>query len=227
MPPHATDAPLPLVFNFHGLYMSASGHRTYSDLVDPAFDRGMIVVHPQGHGRSWNAGGCCGQAVRDEIDDVQFVRDMIAAIDASYCIDADRIHTTGFSNGGHMSHRLACEMSDVFASSAPVSGYVYVVCDPARPIPIHHTHGTADFIVPYGPAENDIEEWAAREGCDPTPSTYYDEGRASCIRYDGCEGGSVIELCTLQGTGHSWVNKDFYSTSEANLDFFLDYPMAP
>ena len=37
------------------------------------------------------------------------------------CIDRQRVFAAGMSNGGYMSHRLACEASDTFAAVAPVA----------------------------------------------------------------------------------------------------------
>ena len=39
-----------------------------------------------------------------------------------YKVDKDRIFATGWSNGGYMSYRLACELSDRIAGIAPFVG---------------------------------------------------------------------------------------------------------
>ncbi len=81
--------------------------------------QGIAVAYPDGIGGSWNAGGCCGQAEADDLDDVGFILALVDELVASYSIDPDRVYLTGFSNGGLLAYRLACE-SDRFAAIAPV-----------------------------------------------------------------------------------------------------------
>src|SRR5690606_31858506 len=101
----------------------------------------------------------------------------VEQVQQQVCVDPDRIYATGMSNGGHMSHRLACEAADVFAAVAPVAGSMTVTgnCTPAEPISVLHFHGTSDSIVPYDGyplvmpgAQETMKGWAARSGCDPT-----------------------------------------------------------
>src|SRR3546814_3263586 len=87
-----------------------------SDLHD------FIVVYPDGVGRAWNAGSCCAKPMKEKIDDVGFVRAVIADVKHRYKIDATRIYGTGFSNGAMLLHRIACDAPDTFAAIAPVSG---------------------------------------------------------------------------------------------------------
>ena len=137
---------------------TASPRRVTSKSVQSRMDtssdaRGYIVAYPEGIATSWNAGDCCGDSWTDSVDDVQFTRDLLGAIEADYCIDPKRVFATGFSNGGFLSHRLGCEMSDVFAAIAPVAGVLGDVrrrsCKPKRAIPVLDFHGTADPVVPY------------------------------------------------------------------------------
>lgn len=43
-------------------------------------------------------------------DDIQFVRDALADIDRNQNYSVSVRYATGFSNGGFMAHRLACEV---------------------------------------------------------------------------------------------------------------------
>ena len=38
---------------------------------------------------------------------------MVAFVTERVCVDPDRIFVGGYSNGGYMSYRLACEASDL------------------------------------------------------------------------------------------------------------------
>src|SRR5258706_4293500 len=141
----------PLVLNFHG-YTSNSGQEALLSLMNAKSDAaGFIVAYPNGVASSWNAGACCGTAAQNMVDDVGFVRQLIDVISAQLCIDPKRVFSTGMSNGGFLSHRLGCELSDRIAAIAPVAGVLGVAaCAPPRHVPVMGFHGTSDTLVPYG-----------------------------------------------------------------------------
>ncbi len=123
--------PTPVVLDLHGWLADGAGQAATSHLRAEADLRGLIAVHPDGVGRSWNAGACCAPASSSGVDDVQFVRDLLDRVERDWCVDRRRVHAMGFSNGGGLSHRLACELSDRIASIGPVSGTVAIpTCAP-------------------------------------------------------------------------------------------------
>jgi poly(3-hydroxybutyrate) depolymerase len=91
---------------------------------------GAIVVHAEGiivenstvdmggNEESWNAGYCCGDAVAFEIDDVDYLRKVIAKTVEAYPVDENRIYITGWSNGCMMAQRMALQASDLVAAMA-------------------------------------------------------------------------------------------------------------
>lgn len=209
-----------LVFNMHGFTSDTGQEQILTGMNDKSDERGFIVVYPQGVGNSFNAGDCCGDARDKKIDDVAFVKEILTSLRRDYCIDARRTFATGMSNGGFLSHRLACEMSDTFAAIAPVAGVLGVApesCKPARPVPVLHFHGTADPIVPYDGGKplglelgydfrsvaDSTTHWRKHNGCGDTPKNVYKKGDASCDAW-ACNGGSEVVLCTIDGGGHTW-----------------------
>eukprot|EP01052_Picozoa_sp_SAG31_P026384 SAG31_NODE_2387_length_5809_cov_1.810683_3_plen_135_part_00 len=54
---------------------------------------------------SHNAGGCCGHASNNNIDDITFVRLILEWLERELCIDPENVFGTGFSNGGMMANR--------------------------------------------------------------------------------------------------------------------------
>ena len=212
-----------LVLNFHG-FGSANWQEQILTRMDQVSDeQGFIVAYPQGVGASWNAGLCCGTAWLDAVDDVDYVRQLIDAIAAEYCIDPKRVYATGMSNGGFMSHRLACELPDKIAAIAPVAGVLgtpFEQCNPGRPIPVLHFHGTADSLVPYGggtpiipqlgtglafPSVADtLEHWRVKNGCSGVEQVFYQQGDTTCVEWPDCHLGTRTALCTIDGGGHTW-----------------------
>lgn len=209
-PSYDPETAMPLVLNFHGYTMDGDRQQELSKMNAFADETGFIAVHPDGVGNSWNAGGCCGEASAGDVDDVQFVRDLLDDIAGDLCVDAARIYSTGLSNGGHLSYRLACDLSDRIAGIAPVAGTDSTLsCAPARATPIIHFHGTSDLVVPFDgsilPAVDDtVAAWAAKNGCGSTTTRVFSNGDSVCEQFDGCPAGAAVTLCTVDGGGHTW-----------------------
>lgn len=240
-----------LVANFHGFGSDGPQEALLSGMSALADERGVLVVYPYGVASSWNAGACCGTAWLDAVDDVAFVGDLLDRVEADWCVDPSRVFATGMSNGGFLSHRLGCELSDRVAAIAPVAGVLGVPdCSPARPVPVLHVHGTEDPLVPWGggtpllpwdvgPVQfisvgDSIAAWRAIDGCGPASQPTYAKGDASCQAWS-CAAGSTVELCTIDGGGHTWpgglpipslgkTSTDL-DASAYILDFFDAHPM--
>lgn len=210
---------VPLVLAFHGGGGSGEQLELRSSGMNDVADReGFVVVYPDGTGtiRTWNAGGCCGAAVRDDVDDVGFVTALLDHLEGALCIDTAGVFAAGMSNGAMLTHRLACELSDRLAAIAPVAGLnVASVCESSDRVAILEIHGTADGHVPWegglgcGPAgvafpsvDDTIAAWRARNGCSSDTSVWATQGDGTCNAYMGCEGDVV--LCAVEGGGHSW-----------------------
>lgn len=219
---------LPLVFYLHPLGMSNGYLQGAGNNPQKADDNGFIAVFPSGEGASWNAGACCGPSngagSKPAVDDVGFLRALLAQLSTELCIDAKRVYATGFSNGGFMSHRLACEAADIIAAIAPVSAVNGMTsCKPTRPVPVLMLNGTQDNLVPYQGgfgfpgitngtfigAQQTFQDWATRNGCTGSPQVTVSKGKATCHSYASCQGGAEVTLCTLDGAGHCWFGEMF------------------
>jgi len=214
--------PVAVLLMFHGGGGSARQFEEASAEMDPIADReGFVTVYPDGTGtlRTWNGVGCCGAAVTQNIDDVGFVRALLDHIESSLCVDRNRVFASGMSNGGILSHRLACELADRLSAIAPVAGTdLTSTCSPARPIAVMHTHGTADGHVPWeggegcGPSAGvdftsvpeTMERWRTRNGCSSTKTVTLTQGDARCESYEACSNGADVTLCSIDGGGHNW-----------------------
>lgn len=234
------DTPAPLVLNFHGLTQTSGQLVPFSRFNEAAEPRGMLVAYPQGIGNSFNAGVCCGEASANDVDDVGFARALVAQVSSLHCVDPQRVHVAGMSNGGHMAHTLACEAADIFASAASVTGVLGVPCTPARAISMIDFHGTGDLIVPYGgggpgypPVDEMMSDWAARNGCEPQSQVVLTQGDAVCETWPGCDDDVEVTLCTLEH-GHCWpgggpcfygTKSDAIDASEMIAEMFTSQPM--
>lgn len=238
---------IPVVLDFHGFTSSGAQQAAYSGLDAKADTAGFVAVHPEGTGavQSWNAGVCCGVAATLDTADVDFAAAILDELEKELCIDTKRVFATGMSNGGFLSHRLACELSHRIAAIAPVAGVIGVTdCAPSRSVSVMQFHGTADTIVPYGgnpvsgfPSVADtIAGWSARNGCTDTPKETFAKDDVTCMTQVQCNGGAEVTLCTVDLGGHTWPGATLsvyglgkttqaINANDAMWDFFQKHPL--
>lgn len=158
--PDGVSGPRPLLLALHGGGGNARINASMTLLDALGADEGIFIVYPEGSGalQTFNAGLCCGSAQTQNVDDVAFVSALLDDVEANYPVDVTRVFSSGFSNGGMMSYRLACALADRISGIAAVSGAsgqfdrdgnAYYACNPSRPIPILHLHATNDRNYPF------------------------------------------------------------------------------
>lgn len=231
--------PLPLVLNWHGHGSNAVQQAVYSELEAKGPAAGYAVITPQGTGDPalWNI------LTRTGLDDVGFAEDLIAWAGGNLCIDADRVYSTGISNGAGMSGYLACEVPRRVAAIAPVAGVNLVAPCPGPPMSVIAFHGLADQVVPYAGGEimgrrdlpfSGVDEamagWAERGGCGGEPTEEQASAHVERRSYPGCTDGVDVVLYRIAGGGHTWPGSidvprlgpvtDEIDATDLILDFF-------
>lgn len=212
------SSPVPVVLDFHPLGGSGSQQEGSSGWKGQCDSVGCIAVFPDSSkakagDNSWNAGYCCDNAETNQVDDVQFARDMINWLETNACVDPKRIYASGGSNGGGMTYRLACQAADVIAAVAPVdfrcvtgkdplanAGSVTAgdntacVCTLPRPITVvAYDEGQDNSIVPYNGAQTP----GLATDCPPNgscvgigfPSAVVN--RDTWAKFNGCSGSAT------------------------------------
>ena len=138
----------------------------------------FIVCYPDGLNNSWNADM---NITVSQADDIGFIEELAIFMQNDFNTDPNRQYLCGFSNGGFMSYKLACESNQCFAAIASVAGTmsdtVYQNCVPQYTPDILQIHGTADPVVSYdgGPTvgvsvDALMEQWRAFYSCDLEPT---------------------------------------------------------
>ena len=230
--------PLAVVIVFHGGGGSADSVRRQSRMSVKGDAEGFIAVYPQGSGgiagklRTWNAGTCCGQAMQQRIDEIAFVAALLDDLQTTVAIDRARVYATGISNGAMMAYEVACALADRIAGIAAVAGEMTALdrCRPSRPMPVLVIHGSADRNLPIDGGvgakafavhevrslASAIDFWRRHDGCSQSARSAVD-GVVRRMSYSSCNGGSEVEVVTIEGGGHSWPGGD-------RLARFLDPP---
>jgi polyhydroxybutyrate depolymerase len=216
---------VPLVVGLHGGL--GSGEQFAADgFFDSQAERGaFIAVYPDGisrgrllDARTWNAGGCCGTAMNEGVDDVAFIAALVDRLASELPIDRDRVYATGHSNGAMMAQRLACDRADLFAAIAVYSGPLQTPCAPSEPISVLNIHGDADENIligggngPRAVSNTDYTSlaetaatWVSLNGCTTAlPANI--EGAVTTSIWTDCRDGVVVETQIVAGANHAWA----------------------
>lgn len=217
----------PLMIVLHGGMGNAEAIETASAMSEVAAREQFFAAYPEGTGakmpkmkdrRTWNAGACCGIAVKQNVDDVGFISAMIDDLAASYPIDKSRVYVTGMSNGAMMAYRMACEAPEKIAAVIPIAGTLAVDdASRAKDVAVLHIHGDRDTNVPFegGIGDKSVSGVAHRSVPDTmalllasrksngSDKEELDGGKVEHTTYN-CGAGAPVELIVVKGGGHSW-----------------------
>lgn len=218
--------PFPLVIVMHGSGGTAEDAEHASRMDSIADARGWLVAYPSGERgmlglvrSDWNAGTCCGAPAHDDVDDIGFLRAIVRQLVSRLPVDTSRVYVAGFSDGGRMAYRAACEMASSVAAVAVVSGSLKLAgCAPSRPVSIIAFHGTSDDEVPYDDSASSappralppwaadlppsIRFWVAADGCRGASQRPVSP-HARVAVFSGCLRSDIV-LYTIVGGGHGW-----------------------
>lgn len=229
VPAGDADRRLPVVFLFHGIGGTPGPLRDITRMGEEAHARGFVAVHPKGKS-VWLKGrvGPGWQIQAEDNRDVRLVEAVIDQLDSLYCIDRQRVFASGFSNGAHLAHVLACQLPERIAAIGAVGGGLREMakgCGPVEPVPAVIVHGDADSIVGIEEGRAAHAFWVERNGC-----TGEQEKGELCVQHTGCASDPGVLYCEIPGYGHSWPLKEMGDPLDATtlvLDFFLGPEDAP
>jgi polyhydroxybutyrate depolymerase len=223
---------LPLLVFLHGLGGSGAELREGLHLREMAEAFGFAFIAPDGAldssgRRFWNATDSCCNFDGIAVDHVEALRRWIGEATANPKVDPRRVYLLGFSNGGFMAYRAACELGSLLAGIVSIAGAGprnTSTCHPAKPLSVIQVHGDRDPIVKfegghlfadsgrprYPSAEKSVAYWAKFDGCNrhasPTGALDLNPGLPGAETvvwsYPGCSGGRV-ELWKVAGGDHT------------------------
>ena len=181
-----------------------------------------------------------------------FIKALIDTFINKYNIDPDRVYSCGFSNGGAMTYKLMCELSDHIAAAASVGGKMfnstYDACNPLHPMPLLQINGTNDPIVNingnpiYYSADETLSYWSGINSCLQVDTLQLEDLDAndgctvSKISFTNCENDSEIIYYKVSNGGHTWPgalfeisvfgnrNMDIIASKEI-VEFFKNYSL--
>lgn len=249
-PGYNASQPTPLVLNLHGYTSNAQQQQFYTAFDTHADTAGYIVVYPNGVANAWNSGFSI--PYHSGIDDVGFLSALIDTIAKDYNVDECRVFSTGMSNGGFMSYRLACELENKIAAVASVTGSMtdsmQYYCQNIRPVSVMEIHGTADPTVPYNGSavftsvDENLNFWKGRNNCPGTALTQdlpdidpLDGATVTKIYFPVCDDSTELITYKINGGAHTWpgasliigvTTQDLNASAEI-IKFFNRHPKCP
>jgi polyhydroxybutyrate depolymerase len=167
----------------------------------------------------WNNGQLNARSPRIAIDDVAFIRQLLDDLKDKIPYDENRAFSTGHSNGGGMSFRLATELSERFAAIGMVAGLMAMdTPQPKKPLPTLYIIGDKDPLMPMNggevktpwgscqnrPVAEPLAKWAEAIGCEKVPKNLSDEDGVKKVEYPPKSNGPKLAVLYLEGHGHHW-----------------------
>lgn len=231
---YSNSKPVPLVVMLHGGGGTMANAQGFTNLNAVSNANGFLAVYPQGYGLipsggfSW-ADGRGTSADISGIDDLGFIDRLLDSLIARYTVDTNRVYLCGFSNGGFMTQRFACQQNRRFAAMASLGSIMdtalYARCKPSRPIPMLVMLGTEDPFVPYngGPmigsgnvtpvigVDTLINFWRTNNSCltanlpvSLPDIVLTDSSTVTLYQFTNCSCNSDLLFYRINDGGHTW-----------------------
>ncbi|MBA3458165.1 MAG: hypothetical protein H0T42_34105 [Deltaproteobacteria bacterium] len=233
----------PLYLVLHGYEGTGFWQTTHMSMNYIPDTHDVLLLAPDGTtdrkgNKFWNADAACCDFDGRKPDDAAYLGGLLEDVISKWPVDPARVYVIGFSNGGFMAHRLACERADLVTAIASVAGHASSTpgaCKPAREVHVLQIHGTADEYVSYTAtaggigAEASVMQWATSNRCGSarTEGGPFDlESRVPGTEthshaISGCPANGAVELWEMRGARHmpTWT-PEFLPTL---LGWFADH----
>lgn len=234
---YSIEQELPLIIYLHAYDWTPEIAMDYTMMNSVADTASFIIVYPYAISRRWNSGiGDNSVYPTPFVDDVGFVDALIDTVKVHFNINLERVYACGFSNGGFMSYKLACQLSHRIAAIASVAGVIsnstYEDCNPQHTMPVLQIHGTDDELAPFNGApgwfslSETMEFWTEFNTCIQVDTLQISdiEPTDGCtvqkITYSDCSADSKVMFFKIINGGHSWpsATSDYTWSGNRNLD---------
>ena len=210
----------------HGRPDTGAGIAYLFDMNRVAREENFIAIYPDGLEYEWNYVLGFRGFPNTGVDDVAFLSTLVDDLAVDLSIDRDRVYIAGFSNGGFMTQRVACEDPAPYAGFATIGATLFPgfvnLCEGATPRPMLIMHGTRDVSIPWqGVQQGDmllawsvldtVSFWLSHNGCAQSvaeqetlpsqataPTTFVHR-----YTFEDCPPDAEVQLYAIEGGGHN------------------------
>jgi len=164
------------------------------------------------------------------VDDIAFFNEMLDHLGSKFSVDASRVYVVGLSEGGLMSFKAGCSLSDRITAVAAVGADMpkTMICLPSRPVSVLMINGTSDKVEPYNggtehnlnvvvlSAEDSAKDWSKIDRCNDKPeksklSAREKGGMETRVdTYKSCQQDAGVVLYSVKGAGNTWPGGEQY-----------------
>ncbi|MFI9405183.1 alpha/beta hydrolase family esterase [Nocardia sp. NPDC052316] len=237
--PPGLSGDVPLLIANHGFNATAHDMDAGTGWTQYAANHGFIVAYPQSivEGTTGLSIPLVPQVFPGNVwlfnqnsIDVQYLKNVVADIEQTWCIDKTRVYATGHSEGSIMAQRMACDAADIFAAATSWQGADPTLpsandllgafgsggfgsvgattvpvspCTPSRPIAVGIFQGSADLYSNQPVGQENITKWTQRNGCKSTPVAT-DDAFGTLQTYSSCDAGITEIWRVMSGVPHGW-----------------------
>jgi polyhydroxybutyrate depolymerase len=235
-PVKAPPPSAPVIIMLSGIYSTVAQEVSRDYLVPYANYNMAEVVYPVAYDQSWNAISCCGVAGAKKIDDLAFLKALVAKVDPGH---ARQIYLVGYSNGGRMAFRVACDEPTLFDGYASVKGGPTPGCVMRKPVTMIQLAAVNDPEVPYKPAPNGkplsqtpmttvVSDLRAADKCAAAAAKAR-SGNMTLTTWTACASGTRIGFAVWSSGVHSFPRPpaSVPGASQVIWSFFTESAIAP
>jgi polyhydroxybutyrate depolymerase len=219
-----------------GLGSTVAQEVSRDDLVPYATANEAEIVYPVAFSESWNAIGCCGVAGAKKVNDLAFLKALVAKLDPGH---VRSVYVVGYSNGARMAYRVACDDPALFDGYAMVKGGPTPGCAVRKPVKLVQVASVDDPEIPYQPGDKSIEPGAvpmttlafrlkSAEKCQAT-HTVTRSGSMTLTTWPACGDGTRLAFAVWKAGVHSFPRPpaSVPAASQVIWSFFTNTPIAP
>jgi polyhydroxybutyrate depolymerase len=136
----------------------------------------LISISPEGRTPTW--GWFSNNNGQDSNNvDIEFLNELIFKVKGDYNVTSSKLFIFGYSAGGFMAYKLACDMPEQITAIVSLAGQFRGSvdnCSTSTPVSVHHFHSPSDKDVPFNgrsfgdilSVEETITHWQQKNGCD-------------------------------------------------------------
>lgn len=158
----------------HGAPGSAKKVANLFDAASLSNEFQLIAASPQGSEEFW--GWDSLHNTQEPSVDAEFVSELINQIRVENTILSDNVFVFGYSAGGFMAYKLACDIPENITAVVALAGQFrgdFEACTTNTPVTVHHLHSATDRDVPiHGRSsaqiqsvEDTLAHWRIINGC--------------------------------------------------------------
>lgn len=172
----------------------------------------FVSLVPEGNGSNYQWNSSSNSLVTTP--DVDYLVNLIDDIQSQYAFAGNKVYIFGYSAGGFMAYKLACQIPERLTAVISLAGQFrgnFDNCSTSTPTAIHHLHSQSDLDVPFNGRDNgDISSvtdtvsfWQQKNGCSIDLETLTQDGvtasspKTDTEKYAGCVKSVALSKMSL------------------------------